>query len=842
MIFARQNLLLCLFAAVSLPGFLNAQQGSFLYVPGNTSVGRTIAGYSVDASGALVPIPGSPFPTTNDNATTNAFPKTFAADPSGRFLYVGMDETFLPFIPPRIAVFAINPLSGALTPVSGSPFMVDSTAAPYITHITVSPTGRFLYLKYDSNALSSSDTIRVYAVNGTTGGLTLVSGPIATGQQAGAVHVDPQGKFAYIWSNGFGAFDGGSHGGVLRTYTVDPTTGILSLVPGSRLATGGNDDIVIDRAGRFAYIAKGTGVGVYAIDSTTGTLTEIPGSPFPAGARLSVGVALDPAGQFVYMNDIDWQLWVYRIDPTTGALAIVSTLQSPGRFPLLVSDSTGKYIYSQVLDEEIYGFAVDASTGDLKLIPGSPFPGGRRARGSPLVIPKPRTLIPPTTTAVASPAPNVAGWNNTSVTVTLDALDHSGWAGVKEIDYSFSGAQTDSGAISGNHGVVSIFPEGNTTLTYFATDKTENQETPKTLPVHIDRTPPVAGAVASPRGNRNDWNNSSVTVTFSGTDALSDIDACTAPRILTAEGAGQSASGTCQDKAGNVSPAVTAKVNIDKTPPTAIASLVPAANANGWNNTNVTISFSGTDNLAGIDSCSTPVNFNNEGAGQTATGFCSDKASNVSTPVTVIVNVDKTPPEAFSQFDPESKAVQIFGRDHFSGVPSGAITGTCVPTRWSIDDENKQGRRQSGSKDDKDDKQQNNAQLCTYTITDLAGNTLVLVAKVKSSNSGKTDDEDGHHLEFQVVSTKYNAGAVVNASYSSQSVEWSINKDKTLNKLSQSVVIGREKDRIEISAEYDSRKNQTIIETDKPKESRVVKSGLVLLRTATTNGALAIEY
>src|SRR5205814_3529376 len=140
--------------------------------------------------------------------------------PSGRFLYVGMDDNFFPFIPNGIAVFAINPLNGALTAVSGSPFMVDRTASPYIAYITVSPTGRFLYLKYDSNILSSSDTIRVYAVNGTTGSLTLVPGPIATGQYSGAVHVDPQGKFAYVWSNGFGFFDGGSHGGVVRTYTV----------------------------------------------------------------------------------------------------------------------------------------------------------------------------------------------------------------------------------------------------------------------------------------------------------------------------------------------------------------------------------------------------------------------------------------------------------------------------------------------------------------------------------------------------------------------------------------------------------------------------------------------
>ena len=175
---------------------------------------------------------------------------------------------------------------------------------------------------------------------------------------------------------------------------------------------------------------------------------------------------------------------------------------------------------------------------------------------------------------------NVAGWNNTTVAVTLDALDHSGWAGVKEIDYSFSGAESGGGAIGGNHGVVSIFPEGNTTLTYFATDNTENQETPKTLPLRIDRTPPAASAAANPRSNANDWNNTSVTVTFSGTDALSGIDACTPPRLLSAEGSGQSASGTCTDKAGNVSTLAMASVNIDITPP--VISGMPTAGCTFW--------------------------------------------------------------------------------------------------------------------------------------------------------------------------------------------------------------------------------------------------------------------
>jgi hypothetical protein len=60
-----------------------------------------------------------------------------------------------------------------------------------------------------------------------------------------------------------------------------------------------------------------------------------------------------------------------------------------------------------------------------------------------------------------------------------------------------------------------------------------------------------------------------VTVHFAGVDGLSGIDFCDADVVLSSEGAGQSASGTCTDKAGNVSsPASVTGIEIDKTNPT----------------------------------------------------------------------------------------------------------------------------------------------------------------------------------------------------------------------------------------------------------------------------------
>jgi hypothetical protein len=107
---------------------------------------------------------------------------------------------------------------------------------------------------------------------------------------------------------------------------------------------------------------------------------------------------------------------------------------------------------------------------------------------------------PPTTVASANPGPNANGWNNTSVTVTFNATDNPGGSGVKNIQYVATGAQS-SGAqvISGNTASVTINNEGVTVITYFATDNFGNQETPKTLTIRIDRTPPLVGGL--PAGN-----------------------------------------------------------------------------------------------------------------------------------------------------------------------------------------------------------------------------------------------------------------------------------------------------------------------------------------------------
>jgi hypothetical protein len=88
----------------------------------------------------------------------------------------------------------------------------------------------------------------------------------------------------------------------------------------------------------------------------------------------------------------------------------------------------------------------------------------------------------------------------------------------------------------------------------------------------------------------------------------------------------------CTDKAGNVSStAIVGNINIDLTPPDInyIGQMPPPDNS-GWNNTPVTLSWSCSDELAGIVNTPVTVTLAKEGGKQAAEGKCLDRAGNFS--------------------------------------------------------------------------------------------------------------------------------------------------------------------------------------------------------------------
>jgi HYR domain len=100
--------------------------------------------------------------------------------------------------------------------------------------------------------------------------------------------------------------------------------------------------------------------------------------------------------------------------------------------------------------------------------------------------------IPPVSAAAPSTLPNPAAWNNSDVVVTLSASDNASGSGVKAITYGATGAQPlVSTTVTGASVAIGVASEGQTLVTYFATDNSGNTEPPKTITINLDKTAPA---------------------------------------------------------------------------------------------------------------------------------------------------------------------------------------------------------------------------------------------------------------------------------------------------------------------------------------------------------------
>ncbi len=266
----------------------------------------------------------------------------------------------------------------------------------------------------------------------------------------------------------------------------------------------------------------------------------------------------------------------------------------------------------------------------------------------------------------------------------------------------------------------------------------------------------------------------------------------------------------------------------DITPPSITGSVSPQPNSNGWNNTDVTVTWSMVDPQSGIASSTGcgPVTLTSETAGVTLTCSATNGAE-ASTSESVIIKIDKTPPETLQQFDPAANDLVVVGRDTLSGVPPGPVaSSSIVPVRWgkTKDDDNK----------DHGKKNKREAEQRTYQVLDLAGNALVLVVKVKRK---------GHNIKAQIVSLQYGSSPAVSSPWNEMKFKWSTVRTGALKKLNQKMRVGKGKGKQELNAKFQGKKDQTTLKGKRLKPRRkLVRPGLFLPRLATAAGELLIEF
>jgi hypothetical protein len=232
----------------------------------------------------------------------------------------------------------------------------------------------------------------------------------------------------------------------------------------------------------------------------------------------------------------------------------------------------------------------------------------------------------PTVTGTADRAPDRAPWYRGNVTITWTATDPPPSSGAPTIPPPTTASTEGLNVVYTS--APSCEPAGNCATGQYS--------------VSIDKTAPSIAYTISPAANSASWRNQETTVTFTCSDTLAGVASCPAPVTVTADGAGQTVTGTAVDNAGNAA-SVTATVNLDKTAPTITATVSQAANGNGWNNAPVTVTFICSDVGSGMASCPQPVTLTEDGADQVATGTAVDNAANTAT-ATVSVSIDRTKP------------------------------------------------------------------------------------------------------------------------------------------------------------------------------------------------------
>ena len=567
-------------------------------------------------------------------------------------------------------------------------------------------------------------------------------------------------------------FIGGSFGGAAETVSKHLADGTLTSTLNRSGVFGVESKTLPDAS--IAFIMP-TGGGF-----TTGPFTAVIGKPMTLDVSLSV------------LGGITWDGTLTGGDTGSGVADFAHTLSFPSSGPVFGLPS---------------GFSVNSPSG---LIVNNQWVTGTT----------PPDTTPPTTTASLSPAANANGWNNTGVTVNLTSTDDAGGSGVKEISTTLTGAQTGSGVTAGSTASIPITAEGLTTLSFFARDNAGNQETSQTVTVRIDKSAPTIAGGRLPLANAYAWNNGDVTVHFDCGDALSGIALCSGNVVLASEGADQAATGSASDQAGNTASTTVGNINIDKTPPTTVATANPPATASGWNHTPVQITLAATDALSGVLS----TEFNLDGAGfvpYTAALSISgdgmhglafrstDKAGNVEATKSVAVKIDQSAPEAYVQFDPGANDIAVFGRDTLSGpFQSGPLAPTSVT--------------QSGGDEE--------GELRAYLVADQAGNTLTVTLRVNR------EEQD---LSVKVVRLEYNGGLAVVPTDNEAQFRADRDRSGALRRVEQEIGLGEET----VDAVWDARRNQTRIRVEgEDLETQTVRNGLVLLRLATSKGNLMIEF
>jgi len=327
-------------------------RGKYVYTANSNS--NDISAFSIDSSGRLSRIAGSPF-------SDISAPVALAVDPSGSFLYSANSGSA------NVQGYSINPSTGALTPISGSPF--GGAGSP--SSLVIDQFGKVLYV---ANGISNN--ISAYSIDSSSGALNAIQGsPFESGTNPSALALDPLGRFLYA---------GNSGSADVSVFTVDSKSGALTQVAGSPFPTGGGQEISglnVTPDGKTVYVSNFGSSSVSALSvNAGGALVPLPGSPFPMDANPR-GLQIDLSGRFAYVpitTTCEVQIFSIAADGSLSLFNRIRTRQQAASIAFSLGSKpiayTPKFVYATNLGSNaVSGFAISDEDGSLTSV-GDSFP------------------------------------------------------------------------------------------------------------------------------------------------------------------------------------------------------------------------------------------------------------------------------------------------------------------------------------------------------------------------------------------------------------------------------------------------------------------------------------
>jgi 6-phosphogluconolactonase len=300
-----------------------------------------------------------------------ASPSFVALHPQGRFLYsVSEVGNFNGAKSGAVAAFAIDPSSGKLTLINEQPSRGEGPC-----HLSVDPLGKAVLVANYTGGSCAALPIRP------DGGLqpatafiqhhgSSVNQQRQQGPHAHGIYLDRNDRFAFVPDLGLDQ---------IMIYKFDPAEGSLlpndppfaAVSPGS-----GPRHFAFHPSSKFAYVINEMlcTVTAFAYDSERGRLATLQTiSTLPAGEALSprystAELEMHPTGKFLYGSNRGYNtIVVFAVDPASGQLTAVQQVPTQGKTPRGFGiDPTGHFLIAGNQDSDTaLVFRIDPVTGQL---------------------------------------------------------------------------------------------------------------------------------------------------------------------------------------------------------------------------------------------------------------------------------------------------------------------------------------------------------------------------------------------------------------------------------------------------------------------------------------------